>query len=219
MATNVMEDLSASLDFFALASAGAKLVEVDDDPESTTGFDVEAMFTPLLRIAAMIEAWRVCASLDGWPARLVELKHVADAEVFNTLVGFARLVNDPDLIAKISFLFRAIPTGTSTDDLERYGTTIYLPVVGNIAGQTLVLHLTTRGSTLSFDGDVVGFNFEAIESVEIEVRDRVEKSTIYPEIAPGGGAPTLALGVAQVGALPEGLQDIRLGWEEGTSDS
>jgi hypothetical protein len=67
-------------------------------------------------------------------------------------------------------------------------------------------------------GEVVGFEFTSIVSAECEVRDRSEKSTDYPDLVIGGAAPTLALGVAQQGALAVGLDDLRLGWIEGTSE-
>jgi hypothetical protein len=212
LTSNVMDDLGATLDFFALCSPGAKLYREDHDSETVSGFDVDAMFTALTSAAAMINAWRTCAQLDGWPARSVELKHFTDPEVFNTLVGFAHLLDEPARIASSSFVFRALPNGAEAADLERRPTTVYVPIIGNLAGHSIVLHLTVEGSTLSFEGDVVGFEFTSISSAECEARDRAEKSTVYPELVPGGAAPTLALGGAQQGVLPESLDDLRLGW-------
>lgn len=217
LAINRMEDLGSALDFFALCSAGAKLYGEDHDPQTVSGFDVDAMFTPLGSAAAMINAWRTCAQLDGWPARSVELKHFTDPEVFKTLVGFAHLLEEPAAIASISFVFRALPTGVGAADLERGPATVHVPIIGNLADQSVVLHLTVEGSTLSLEGDVLGFGFTSISSAECEVRDLAKKSTVYPELVPGGAAPTLALGIAEQGVLPEGLDDLRLEWVEQAS--
>jgi hypothetical protein len=218
LAINPMEDLGATLDFFAHCSQGAKLYGEDDDPQTVSGFDVDAMFTPLISAAAMINAWRTCAQLDGWPARSVELKDFTDPQVFNTLVGFAHLLEEPAAIASISFVFRALPTGVGAADLERGPATVHVPIIGNLADHSVVLHLTVEGSTLSLEGDVVGFEFTSIISAECEVRDRAMKSTVYPELVPGRAASTLALGVAERGVLPEGLDDLQLEWVEKASE-
>ena len=218
LTSNVMDDLGATLNFFALCSPGAKLYREDHDPETVSGFDVEVMFRPLTSAAAMINAWRTCAQLDGWPARSVELKHFTDPEVFNTLAGFAHLVNEPASIASSSFVFRALPNGTETADLERRPTTVYVRIIGNLADHSMVLHLTVEGSTLLSEGEVVGFEFTSIISAECEARNRAQKSTAYPELVPGGAAPTFALGGAQQGVLPEGLDHLGLGWTGEAAD-
>lgn len=218
LATNPMEDLGQTLDFFALFSPGARLYREDHDPQKVSGFDVDAVFTPLRSAAAMINAWRTCAQLDGWPGGAVELKHFTDPEVFNTLAGFAHLLEEPASIASISFVFRELPIGDGAADLERGPATVHVPIIGNLADKSVVLHLNVEGSTLSLEGDVVGFEFTSIISAECEVRDRAKKSTVYPELVPGPPAPTLAIGATERGVLPEGLDDLRLEWVEQASE-
>jgi hypothetical protein len=219
LTSRFLDDLGATLDFFALCSQRAKLYREDHDPEAFSGLDVDVMFTPLRSAAAMINAWRTCTRLDGWPARSVELKHFTDSEVFNTLVGFARLLEEPASIASSSFVFRALPTVAEVRDLERGPTTVRVPIIGNLADHSVILHLSVEGSTLSLEGEVVGFEFTSIISAACEVRERAEKSTVYPELVPGAEAPTLALGVAERGVLPDGLGDLRLGWLAKASES
>ena len=218
LACNVLDDLGTSLDFFALCAPGARLYREDHDPAIVAGFNVDEMFTPLRQLAAMIGAWRTCSQLDGWPDRSVELKNFAEAEIFNTLAGFAQLINEPGQVAKVAMYFEETADGAKPTGVDRTPTTILLPVIGNLADKTLILHLAVAGSVLSRDGDPAGLEFDSVLPAEcrVEVRERTQKATIYPEYVPGADRPTSAVGVGDEGVLPAELQDVRIGWMEVT---
>ena len=207
-----LEDLTTTLDFFALCSAGAKVYREDHDPSRVEGFDISGLFTALEGLASMVEGWRTCVQLDGWPARSVELRDFANPDAFNTIVGFARIVEDPDRVPVSSLALSGYETVPDGANLMREPTTILLPVVGNMKRHSVILHLTIAGTAVSYDGETVGLEFDSILAAECEARDRVEKSTIYPELIAASHVPTFCFGRPDQGVLPPGLDDLRLGW-------
>jgi hypothetical protein len=216
LADNVLEDLGTLLDFLELCGEDAVIREVADDGSVRHRFDVAQLFLPLHTFAVFVASWRVCAAIDGWPERSVALKDVSDPEVFYTLSGFARLVEQPDLIATTSFFLDSVMNPISREDLTEAPTTAYAPFIGNLASTTIVLRLAASAMTLALDGDVRGIHFKTVEAGTCEVRELVAKTTIYPELATGGDALTFALAPARPeGVLPNSLRDLAVTWEAG----
>lgn len=207
-----LDDLTTTLDFFAHCSAGAKIYGEDDDPSRAKGFDISELFTALEGLASMVSGWRACTQLDGWPARSVDLRDFANPEVFNTIIGFAKILEDPTHVPASSLALAAYDSVPEGAQLEREPATILLPVVGNLRQHSLILHLTIAGSVVSYDDKLVAFEFDSLLSATCEARDHVEKSTIYPEIVAAGHMPTLCLGRSDEGRVPAGLEDLRLTW-------
>lgn len=209
-----LETLESTLDFFALLSDGAKVYRRDDDPSSRSGFDIGELFPALEGLAAMIEGWRTCTQLDGWPGRSVEFRDFTNPDAHNTIVGFARILGNADRVPVSSIVFGTYDSIPEGAQLERKGTTVVLPVVGNLRHHSVILHLTVAGTALIYNGETVALEFSSIIEAEYEVRDRVEKSTPYPEIIAGPGIPTQCFGRDERGTVPGSLSDLRLGWTE-----
>lgn len=214
---SVLEDLGTLLDFLELCGEDAVIREVSHDESVRHRFEVAQLFQPLHTIAAFVASWRICAMIEGWPERCVALNDVADPEVFYTLSGFARLVEQPDFIAAASFFLDRVTNPILREELTEAQTTAYAPFIGNLAGATVVLRLSASAMTLALDGEVRGIRFKNVEAGTCEVRELVAKTTIYPELAIGGNAPTFALAPARPeGVLPSSLSDLAITWEEGT---
>jgi len=128
---SVLEDLGTLLDFLELCGEDAVIREVSHDESVRHRFEVAQLFQPLHTIAAFVASWRICAMIEGWPERCVALNEVADPEVFYTLSGFARLVEQPDFIAAASFFLDRVTNPISREELTEAQTTAYAPFIGN----------------------------------------------------------------------------------------
>ncbi len=206
-----LEDLTTAVDFFGLLSHGASVFRRDQDPRIDKGFDAGDLFPGLEGLAAMIDGWRTCTSVEGWPERSVELRDFANHDAFNTIVGFAGILRGGRApVSSITFGdYELVPEGT---ELDLAPATVLLPVVGNLRHHSLILQLALEATAHSWNGETVALEFGALLDAEFEVRARVEKSTPYPEIVCGAGIPTKCYGRDIQGTLPADLADVCLGW-------
>jgi hypothetical protein len=206
-----LDDLTSTLKFFASISEGAKIFRQDQDPRVDKGFDVGDLFPALEGLAAMIEGWEVCRSVEGWPEGSVQLRDFAHPEVFNTIVGFGRILGS-ERPPVSSITVDGFDSCADTTEVRALDTTVLLPVIGNLREHSLVLWLAIDSTAHSRNGETVALELGSIVAAEYEVRGFVDKLTVYPEIVAGAGLATQCYGRDIKGTLPSALHDVRLRW-------
>lgn len=215
-----LEDLGQLLDFFALCQGGAVMSVPMGDTQDPTLLDVNEFFPSLVGLGHFVESWRACAGIEGWPARSVALRDANDPEVFNTLSGFAHLINQVESIRSASFLIQTVDDPASPDALSESEVLAELPVIGNLSEQTVVLWLEVASRTLSLNEEVMGMRFDQVVAARAESRMLELKTSQYPEIVLASDGPTLVFRPQRgEGVLAEGLGDLALRWADPDDDS
>jgi len=112
-----------------------------------------------------------------------------------------------------------VPRGLMTKNVEECdcevrSATIEVPVVCNLAGASVIVWFSGRGSVLFHEGDPCGFKVPAYESREVQVRKKLTKNSALPELSLG--VATLIFQGGALAVAPENApyrKDVHLIWQ------
>jgi hypothetical protein len=118
---------------------------------------------------------RHALKLRGWSPRIASLRDALDPETLDTMAWLAALSQNPLGVAKLAFVL-----GDSSE-LEEQEAAWRLPAVANTSQASVIAWLSCEGWRSARGATDCGLRTERVVGVELEVVDRLEKSSTDPE--------------------------------------
>lgn len=140
---------------------------------------------------------RAASRLVGWDQVVAPLRLALDSEAMHTLAVLAQVAADARVFNNFGFVLDVEPTADDWSSgslvFDEQTRTVRLPVIGNLGPQAAVVWLEADVRLHHHaDGAIDGIRIENVFGARVEVRERLPKSSGYPELIVSDTWPTVA---------------------------
>jgi hypothetical protein len=161
---------------------------------------IEASYVANLdRAHFMAQYVRAASRLAGWDPVVAPLRLALDDESMHTLAVLAGIASDAGLLNNFGFVLDVGPAAAAQDRssaslvFDEHTERLRLPVVGNLGELAAVVWLDAEVRYhRDTGGQVDGIRIERVLEARVEVRARLPKASLYPELMVDSTWPTVA---------------------------